>query len=283
LLLLVFGLLCATGCIRSGLEASQGGIAPTQEETSPPHLEMDFVSRVSSVALCAEGGVVLWGDQPLPYLLLSATFCNDGRPEKSTKYMMMEVDTKKMQPFKICKNARVPPGNYTCALEAWGPDGMLGTETRACEVAKDSFASQETTAVQAYGHLPQSQRDVSPTAQEENPFEFLPELQLEEKQPAKSSELDKMAQSSERITSRDEGNEPIVVASEPMEPTNGGGERLDGVAEEKAGLVGSSGSKKYHLPECRYAAKIQAANMVHFSDEEEARRQGYQPCRVCLH
>jgi hypothetical protein len=280
LLLLMLGLLLATGCLR--LEASQGGIAPSAEEASPPHLQLDFASRVSCVALCAEGNVVLWGNETLPYLLLNASFYNDGRPEKSTKYMMMEVDPNKEQPFKICKNARAPPGNYTCVLEAWGPDGKLGSETRECEVARDSFAPKESAAEKAYGNLPPSQREAGPAAQEDNPFVFLPEPQPEEKQPAKGSELDKIAQSSERISSKDMKQEDTVDAIEPTETTNGSRESLDAVAKEKTGLVGSSGSKKYHLPECRYAANIRPENRIYFADEKDARKQGYQPCRVCF-
>jgi hypothetical protein len=272
-------LLLAAGCLKP--EASQGGVAPS-EETSPPALELDFKSRVSSVALCAEGALVVWGDKTLPYLLLNATFSRDGRPIKSIKYMMMEVDPKKEQPFKICKNAQVPPGNYTCTLKAEGPDGNQGSETRACELARDSFAPEKSTAEEAYVHLPPSQRDAGPAAQKENPLAFLPETQPEEMQPAKASELYKMAQSSERTSSKDTKQEVTLGASEQMEPQNGSGGGAGASAEEKTGLVGSSGSKKYHLPDCRYAANIRPENRVYFADESEARQQGYQPCRVCL-
>lgn len=280
MILLMLGLLFVAGCLR--LEAPEGGIDSSQEVISPPPLEMDFASRVSSLALCAEGNVILWGDKTLPYLLLNATFWNDGRLEKSTKYMMMEVDPKKEQPFKICKNARAPPGNYTCTLEAWGPDGKLGTETRACEVARASFASQETKAGEAYGHLTPPEMDVLLQAQKENPFAFPEASQPEEKQPAKGPELEKTAQSSEKIASKDVEPDDVAVASEPMEAIEENREHMEGAAEEKTGLVGSSGSKKYHLPECRYAANIRPENRIYFADEEEARKQGYQPCRVCF-
>ena len=280
LLLLMLGLLFVAGCLR--LDAPEGGIDSSAEETARPALEMDFASRVSSVALCVEGNVVLWGDESLPYLLLNAAFCNDGRPEKSTRYMMIDVDPKKELPFKICKNARAPPGNYTCTLEAWGPDGKLGTETRACEVAQASFASQETTVGEAYGHLTPSEMDVFLQAQKENPFAFPEASQPEEKQPVKGPELEKTAQSSERISSNDVEPDDVAVASEPMEATEESREHMEGVTEEKTGLVGSSGSKKYHLPGCRYAANIRPENRIYFADEEEARKQSYQPCRVCF-
>ena len=277
LLLLMLGLLLTTGCINTKLEGSHGETAPIQEMTSPPSLEMDFTSGVSSSLLWAEGYVVLWGEEILPYLLLNATFCNDGRLEESIRYMMIEVEPKNKQPFKICKNARIPPGNYTCTLDAWGPDGQLGTETRTCEVARESFASQETTAGEALGHLLQSQRDVSPA--EEYPSVFLQEPQPEDEQPAKGPEPEKAAGSSEIFLSK---NIDMTVASESAEARDEGGAQIEGEAGEMTDLLGSSGSKKYHLPGCRYAAKIKPDNLVHFADETEARKQGYQPCRVCL-
>ncbi len=49
----------------------------------------------------------------------------------------------------------------------------------------------------------------------------------------------------------------------------------------KAMLTGSSTSKKYHLPDCRYAAKIKPENKIDFQSPEDAKRQGYLPCKSC--
>jgi hypothetical protein len=277
LLLLMLGLLLTTGCIKSGLQGSHGETAPLQGMTSSPALEMDFISGVSSGLLWAEGNVVLWGDEILPYLILNATFYHDGRPEKSIRYMMIEVEPQKELPFKICKNAQMPPGNYTCSLEARGPDGQLGTETRTCEIARDSFAAQETTAGEAYGQMQQSHRDVSPA--EEYPFVFLQEPLQEEEKPANGLDVEKAAGSSEVVPS---DNIDMAMASEPAEARDEGAEKMEGAAGEMTDLLGSSSSKKYHLPGCRYVAKIRPENLVHFASETEAREQGYQPCRICL-
>lgn len=48
-----------------------------------------------------------------------------------------------------------------------------------------------------------------------------------------------------------------------------------------AKFVGSSTSKKYHRLDCRYALKIKADKRVYFSGEEDAKSQGYLPCKVC--
>ena len=49
----------------------------------------------------------------------------------------------------------------------------------------------------------------------------------------------------------------------------------------EAMLVGSSTSKKYHLPDCRYALKIKPENKIDFQSPEDAKRQGYLPCKSC--
>ncbi|MDD1723060.1 MAG: hypothetical protein LUQ15_06275 [Methanothrix sp.] len=56
---------------------------------------------------------------------------------------------------------------------------------------------------------------------------------------------------------------------------------LDRVSSQEDALVGSITSKKYHRPDCRYAQKIKPENLVSFSGLEEARSEGYLPCKVC--
>jgi micrococcal nuclease len=48
-----------------------------------------------------------------------------------------------------------------------------------------------------------------------------------------------------------------------------------------ASFVGSSKSNKYHYPSCQWAQKISPANEVWFSGSQDARNQGYVPCKVC--
>ena len=55
----------------------------------------------------------------------------------------------------------------------------------------------------------------------------------------------------------------------------------EGKEESKGNFVGSSTSKKYHLPDCRYALKIKQENKVYFQSAEEAKSQGYLPCKSC--
>jgi len=55
----------------------------------------------------------------------------------------------------------------------------------------------------------------------------------------------------------------------------------DGKEESERNFVGSSTSKKYHLPDCRYALKIKQENKVYFQSAEDAKSQGYLPCKSC--
>lgn len=52
------------------------------------------------------------------------------------------------------------------------------------------------------------------------------------------------------------------------------------LASEKV-FVGSVKSDKYHYPDCQWAKKIKPENEIWFSSSEDARAQGYVPCKVC--
>jgi methylphosphotriester-DNA--protein-cysteine methyltransferase len=44
---------------------------------------------------------------------------------------------------------------------------------------------------------------------------------------------------------------------------------------------GSLKSDKYHYPDCRWAQKIHAVNLIVFNSPSEAHEAGYVPCKVC--
>jgi hypothetical protein len=44
---------------------------------------------------------------------------------------------------------------------------------------------------------------------------------------------------------------------------------------------GSKNSNKYHYPSCKWAQKINPANLIKFNTPEEAKKAGYIPCKVC--
>ena len=65
--------------------------------------------------------------------------------------------------------------------------------------------------------------------------------------------------------------EPIAAFADQQEPRK----------DQEEQFVASSTSKKYHLPECRYALKIKQENRIYFHSHEEAEKEGYLPCKVC--
>lgn len=46
--------------------------------------------------------------------------------------------------------------------------------------------------------------------------------------------------------------------------------------------VGSKNSDKYHLPNCKWAAKIKKSNKITFTSEAKAHAKGYSPCKTCI-
>jgi len=52
-------------------------------------------------------------------------------------------------------------------------------------------------------------------------------------------------------------------------------------AASQGTYIGSIKSDKYHLPSCRYAKAMDAANEIWFQTKEEAVATGYKPCGVC--
>jgi methylphosphotriester-DNA--protein-cysteine methyltransferase len=45
--------------------------------------------------------------------------------------------------------------------------------------------------------------------------------------------------------------------------------------------VGSTKSVQYHFPNCKWAQKINRADLVKFKSAKEAQEAGYVPCKIC--
>lgn len=53
-------------------------------------------------------------------------------------------------------------------------------------------------------------------------------------------------------------------------------------ADNPAGkFIGNKSSRKFHKPECRYAQKIKPKNKILFTSPDDAKKQGYIPCKIC--
>jgi hypothetical protein len=300
---LMLALFFMMGCIDKGPQLSQVPSFGAEEayvgELSS-HLQIDFVADVKSDLFCARGKVLLMGNGSLPYLMLNATLAGDGgSPLTRTKYLLMQLEPNRDYSFDISKNMRIQPGDYNCTIEASGPRGTLACESRKCSLAKpqqDSISRTESLSVDA--ELAQQRareeraRDESSetleTARRETSKEVVAEKSATSR--AGNAAKDGAAKKDDSVgtmTSSEEkenGEESLPVETVDVENDTSGGKPMpvsSSMDASKATLVGSSTSKKYHRWDCRYVAKIKPENRINFTSPEDAKRQGYLPCKSC--
>lgn len=305
LLPLILALFCIAGCIGNGGQENyqyqdyQSSSNPAEND-SPLHLEVDLYPEVSSQVFRAYGSLTLQGSRTLPYLVLNATLQKDGRPLKSTRYMMIEVEPNKEYAFEISKSMRLMPGGYRCSLEALGPEGQLAVEDRECRIVEPipveplpepiepmleppsgpsssprSGTSSGTLSSPTLSPLVDSQPVTEmekPPQTEEEPHEVSSTLK-EISENAKEAEESSVDSSEERpsleMASGSDDNESDIRANPEM-----------ATVQENA-FVGSTSSTKYHRPSCRYAVKIRPENRIYFASAEAAENKGYKPCKAC--
>lgn len=271
---------CMTGCIQNGGPQEKALSSPSEETSpsTPVRLEIDYDSELGSRLFKAKGSLVLWGNRSFPYILLNATLLKDGRPLCSTKYMMIDVMPNRDSSFEISKNMRLWPGSYACILDVSGLEGQMASETRQCRMIEPFFVEPQPVP------KPPPVQEEPPLAEEEEQSVSSGHLEKSEKGSKHTEESG--AVSSDSRPSEDEGlDEGLVQKGGEPEEASEGQEVEASDAGAKASLegafVGSTTSNKYHRPDCRYAAKIRPENKVYFANEEEAKRQGYLPCKAC--
>jgi hypothetical protein len=302
-------LLCMSGCIEKAPQLSQ--IASYQPDERgpgelPTRLWMDFDTQISNNLFCVRGNVVLTSTNSLPYLLLNATLCQGSQVIKSTKYLMLQVEPDKDYSFEISKNMKILPGSYNCTLEVIGPKGPMAQETRKCMLAEPIMNSISL----AYPVLPDELaiKTAEQDYQEENiqrkakqeaarkdsnqEKEMTKEKAIQEKGTSDVS-TDETKQEIEAEAARISSSENITAKNDLQAHVDKG--RINGTSQSRESLkksmpspkeseielVGSSTSKKYHLPACRFAVRIKSGNKISFESIEDAKKQGYLPCKVC--
>jgi hypothetical protein len=77
--------------------------------------------------------------------------------------------------------------------------------------------------------------------------------------------------------------QPVSAAAQPGETANQVAEvkTAPAAAEPAPRFVGSLTSNKIHTPDCKWAAKISAKNLIAFPSLAAGRERGYIPCPVC--
>jgi hypothetical protein len=274
------------------------------------HLDLDFLPEVTGAAFHAGGDLVLWGNTTLPYIMLNATLWRSGHLVEKAKYMLIQVEPGKKYSFDIFQNQRIAQGDYDCNLEASSPFGSLFSEKRHClaisepevlnlqdrnaageeKAVKDVSGNSKTRVseveVQSQGMNQDMNSDgngvqgmnsevdsagASKISSRVDKDKVLKQTKNDGTASKDSSGLDVVpVQSSKNI-----GTQAIRTSK----PNRAATESSKIEAKDEGMFVGSTGSNKYHMPDCRFVAKIK--NKLYFKSAEDARKNGKVPCKTC--
>jgi len=238
------------GCVEQKAAEQSGSVEVHAERK----LDLEFESGVSSELFLVRGTLDLISNISEPYLLLEAQLMREGQEVLRSRYLLIDVAPGQTA-FEFSKSARLHPGRgYTCRLVVSGADGPILSAERAAQILESS-----------------TERSLYPAS-------------LSFSEPAGSS-----GKNGDGAT---KGEDERSDEDETEKDTKDNGDTKDsgsnvtgrsGEAEQYGAkqYVGSTTSRKYHIPECRYAKKIKPEHTVFFSSKEEAESKGYEPCKVC--
>jgi len=276
-------------------------------------LELDFQSGVATQLFRSWGTLILWSNSSLPYLMLNATLCDKDRRVNNAKYMLIQVEPEKRYSFDISKNLKMPKGEYNCILEASGPFGLIASEKRDCSALDESAASDLIDEIEASHHkasndfLSQYKTDAieekSPSLDRNANGDHENERILEtpppylEPESYSDAEISYKSKSAENLkTSGQEGQDSIrqdVPFSDSSEgsvrgaygangdnrTTSANGTNQIADSNDHGNFVGSTGSNKYHRPDCRFVYKIK--KKTYYKSAQDAKKDGKVPCKIC--
>lgn len=238
------------GCVEQKA-AEQSGLPDVHAERE---LDLEFESGVSGDLFRVWGTLDLTSSISEPYLLLEAHLLRDGQEVLRSKYLLIDVAPGQTA-FEFSKAARLYPGRgYTCRLVVSGAEGTILSAERTAQLLESS-----------------TERSIYPPS-----LSFSEPAAAQER--GEGSTAEGRGGGSEDGTEKGAEDEDIKDEGKNLNVTGGSaGPGRDGAKQ----YVGSATSRKYHLPECRYAKKIKPEYVVLFSSREEAESRGYEPCRVC--
>jgi len=264
------------------------------EDNSSIRLDLSFESEIDKALFRTWGKAILWSKRPLPYLLLNATLMHDGLAISQARYLLIDVEPLKDYSFEISRIDKAGFNgayDYSCLLEATGPDGTIASETRQCRVKyyppePSSSASGQASAVVRTPEEEWPDYELSAEAAESEQVQSDSsgddEAESDGTAPAVSEEIsdDNISQLQDEQDSvstmeSTDGSVSVDPAQVPVSP------KPDQSDEGGEGYVGSKSSKKYHKMDCRYALKLSAKNRITFESIDDAESQGYEPCKVC--
>ena len=276
----------------------QGPSSDLSDQLPETRLQMDYDVELSRDLFRLQGDLLLPGTANLGYILLNASLQKQGSPILNTKYLLMQVESNQEYGFEICKSCRLESGEYDCILKAESPQGIIAEEVRKVSLEgpgerPEGWSQAEETAF--WQMIEEYDREDDNAGDERE----------EDESGAVEGEEDKSDEVMEGEARREAGaieegayreDDPMVdgvgkesqVESSNSESSSialfsgyrAGGDG-DGMSSNEERLVASKSSKKYHRPDCRFAQKIKPENLISFSGVEDAKREGYLPCKFC--
>jgi hypothetical protein len=270
-------------------------------------LELDFQPKVGRNSFRLSGDLVLKGNNTIPYLMLNATLWGRGLLVEKAKYMLIQVEPGKKYIFDIYRNLRVAQGEYDCILDVSGPYGSLFSENRRCLIIDESAERNmvdrnpdaeekstqnvsESSKMWNSGYKVQSQNG---NVEENRGYDGNLAATSAERASGISKSADRV-KASNPANNESVGGEDAVdrkvqlnrisksTSVETNRMSNSNRAAMDSNKSDGSvgGMyVGSSGSNKYHRPDCRFVDKIK--NKIYFKSAEEARKNGRVPCKTC--
>ncbi|MDD1760278.1 MAG: hypothetical protein LUQ44_06700 [Methanothrix sp.] len=295
---LFIAVLSMSGCLEETTSPMQEPSPELSDKLPDVRLQMDYDVELSRDLFRLQGDLLLPGTANLGYILLNASLQKEDSPILSTKYLLMQVESNREYGFEICRSCRLESGEYDCILKAESPQGIIAEEVRkvSLEGSRDGlegWSLAEETAL--WRMIEEYEREGDRREKIEGEENKREEIEGEENEKDKEKEGEVAAEEGGIQESVGGGDNPKAddVGKESLEPSysenspialfSGYGARddEDGISSHEESLVGSKSSRKYHHPDCRFAQKIKPENLISFSGVDDARREGYLPCKFC--
>ncbi len=268
------------------------------DQVSDSRLEMDYDVELSRDLFRLQGDLLFPGAADLGYILLNASLRKEKSPVLSTKYLLMQIEPDHEYGFEICKSCRIESGDYDCILRAEAPQGLIAEEVRKVSLVEsrdrpEVWSQAEEAAfwqmIEEYERAEDVEREME---EEDGGDEYASKEDERDEDVGKEDERDEDGIEDNggggyELNANDVGKESLQEPSHSESssialflgyPARGD---EDEISSHEAILVASKSSKKYHRPDCRFAQKIKPENLISFSSFEDARREGYLPCKVC--
>lgn len=258
------------------------------DQVSDSRLEMDYDVELSRDLFRLQGDLLFPGAADLGYILLNASLRKEKSPVLSTKYLLMQIEPDHEYGFEICKSCRIESGDYDCILRAEAPQGLIAEEVRKVSLVEsrdrpEVWSQAEEAAFWQMIEEYERAEDVEREMEEEDGGDEYASKEDERDEDG----IEDNGGGGYELNANDVGKESLQEPSHSESssialflgyPARGD---EDEISSHEAILVASKSSKKYHRPDCRFAQKIKPENLISFSSFEDARREGYLPCKVC--